>query len=111
MHAKQNPDSCVRLLPAVAAVAALAAIPAPAAADEGGVSFWVPGFVGSLAATPAVPGFAFANMFYNSSVKAGADVAFARQVHGGNLTTNFTGNLDIRLKGTASPLYLALPTY
>jgi hypothetical protein len=26
-------------------------------ADEGGVSFWVPGFYGSLAATPQVPGF------------------------------------------------------
>src|SRR5262249_33594977 len=35
-------------------------------ADEGGVSFWVPGFVGSLAATPQVPGFAFANILYYS---------------------------------------------
>ena len=33
-------------------------------ADEGGVSFWVPGFFGSLAATPQVPGFSLANVFY-----------------------------------------------
>ena len=29
----------------------------PAVADEGGVSFWVPGFFGSLAATPQQPGW------------------------------------------------------
>ena len=33
-------------------------------ADEGGVSFWVPGFIASLAATPQVPGFSFANIVY-----------------------------------------------
>jgi hypothetical protein len=27
-----------------------------ALADEGGVSFWIPGFYGSLAAAPVVPG-------------------------------------------------------
>ena len=30
-------------------------IPNDARADEGGVSFWVPGFFGSLAATPQQP--------------------------------------------------------
>src|SRR5262249_48021007 len=61
----------------------------PAAADEGGVSFWVPGFFGSLAATPQVPGFTFATIYYHTSVSAGADVGFARQVSRGNFTTNF----------------------
>ena len=65
---------------------------------------------GSLAATPQVPGFAFANIYYHSSVTGGADVAFARQVHRGNITANFTGNLDISLRGRAD-LYLAVPTY
>jgi hypothetical protein len=46
-------------------------------ADEGGVSFWVPGFFGSLAATPQVPGFSFANVLYYSQVSAGGNVAFA----------------------------------
>ena len=49
-------------------------------ADEGGVSFWVPGFYGSLAATPQVPGFSFTNIFYYSQVSAGGNVAFAKQV-------------------------------
>ena len=47
-------------------------------ADEGGVSFWVPGFFGSLAATPQVPGFSFGNIFYYSQVSAGGNVAFAK---------------------------------
>jgi hypothetical protein len=54
--------------------------PPQAMADEGGVSFWVPGFFGSLAATPQQPGFSFTTILYNTSVSAGADVAFARQV-------------------------------
>ena len=33
-------------------------------ADEGGVSFWLPGQFGSLAAVPAQPGWAFADIFY-----------------------------------------------
>jgi len=52
----------------------------PAVADEGGVSFWVPGFFGSLAATPQQPGFSFATIYYHTSVSAGGNVAFARQV-------------------------------
>ena len=31
-----------------------------ARADEGGVSFWLPGFISSLAATPLQPGWSFA---------------------------------------------------
>src|SRR4030095_17034940 len=54
-------------------------------ADEGGVSFWVPGFYGSLAAAPQVPGFSFTNILYYSQVKAGGDVAFAKQVTLGNI--------------------------
>jgi hypothetical protein len=48
-------------------------------ADEGGVSFWVPGFFGSLAATPQQPGWSLATVYYHTSVSAGADVARARE--------------------------------
>jgi hypothetical protein len=41
---------------------ALIALPAPAMADAGGVSFWLPGAFGSLAATPVVPGWAYSTM-------------------------------------------------
>ena len=84
--------------------------PCPTRADEGGVSFWVPGFLGSLAATPQTPGFSYASIFYHASVDAGADVAFARQVTRSRITANFTGNLDINLAARAD-LYLAVPSY
>lgn len=55
--------------------------PHRAAADEGGVSFWVPGIYGSLAAVPGEPGFSFATTNYFTSVSAGKDVDF--QLGGG----------------------------
>src|SRR5215472_4609358 len=82
-----------------------------AAADEGGVGFWVTGFASSLAATPQVPGFSFANVLYYSQLSGGGDVAFARQVNRGNITANFNGNLSATVKGNAEPLYLAIPGY
>ena len=80
-------------------------------ADEGGVSFWLPGFFGSLAATPQVPGFSFGNILYYSQVKAGGNVAFAKQVSAGNINVNFTGNVNANVHGSAQPLYFALPGY
>src|SRR6185437_16134816 len=80
-------------------------------ADEGGVGFWVPGFFGSLSATPQVPGFSFASVFYYSQVSAGGNVAFAKQVPLGNINVNFNGNLNANVHGRAEPLYLALPGY
>ena len=80
-------------------------------ADEGGVSFWVPGFFGSLAAAPQVPGFSFGNILYYSQVSAGGNVAFAKQVPLGNINVNFNGNLNANVHGRAEPLYLALPGY
>ena len=89
---------------------AVALVPKPAAADEGGVSFWVPGLFGSLAATPQQPGWSFTTIFYHTSVRAGADVAFARQVHPGNINVNFNGNLNINLKAPPD-LQLFAPQY
>ena len=83
----------------------------PAIADEGGVSFWVPGFFGSLAAAPQVPGFSFTNILYYSQVSAGGNVAFAKQVPLGNINVNFNGNLNANVHGSAEPLYLAAPGY
>jgi hypothetical protein len=81
-----------------------------ARADEGGVSFWVPGFFGSLAATPQVPGWSLATIYYHTSVSAGPDVAFARQVPVGHLNVNFTGNVNAHLDADAD-LGLAIPQY
>jgi hypothetical protein len=88
----------------------MAAAPQGARADEGGVSFWVPGFFGSLAATPLTPGWSLTNIYYHTTVSAGADVAFARQVPVGHLNVNFTGNVNASLKADAD-LGLAIPQY
>jgi hypothetical protein len=65
-------------------------IPVNAIADEGGVSFWVPGFFGSLAAVPTGPGFGLDTFFYDTNVNAGADVAIAREFQIGRLNPTLT---------------------
>jgi hypothetical protein len=47
-----------------------------ARADEGGVSFWLPGQFGSLAAAPGVPGLAFATVYYHASLSASGGASF-----------------------------------
>src|SRR5215470_1126305 len=81
-----------------------------AVADEGGVSFWIPGFFGSLAAAPLQPGWSVGTIYYHTSVDAGGDVAFARQVARGNIQANFTGNLNAVLNADADLGFL-FPTY
>jgi hypothetical protein len=90
--------------------AAITLLSPPTRADEGGVSFWVPGFFGSLAATPQVPGFSLATIYYHTTVNAGADVAFARQVPIGRLTVPFSANLSANLDAKAD-LVFAIPQY
>jgi hypothetical protein len=43
-------------------LAAVASVPEISLADEGGVSFWIPGLFGSLAATPQQPGWSLTNI-------------------------------------------------
>src|SRR5262245_29359081 len=85
-------------------------VPQASQADEGGVSFWLPGFFGSLAAAPLQPGFSAVNMYYHTTVDAGADVAFARQVSRGRLTANFNANLNLNLNADAD-LGIFIPQY
>jgi len=92
------------------AVGALLLAPNLAQADEGGVSLWVPGFFGSLAAAPVQPGWSVATIYYHTSVDAGGNVAFARQVTRGNLKANFTGRLDAVLDADAH-LGFMFPSY
>jgi hypothetical protein len=55
---------------------ALLAVPRAALADAGGVSFWLPGTLGSLAATPAVPGWAYETIYIHLQMNAGAGKNF-----------------------------------
>lgn len=95
---------------AVLATLAVLALPQTAAADEGGVSFWVPGFFGSLAAAPQQPGWSLPLIYYHSSLSAGGNVAFARQVNRGNIGVNFTGNIAANIDADVD-LGMAAPTY
>src|SRR6476646_12287577 len=83
-----------------------------ALADENGISFWVPGLFGSLAATPQQPGWSWANIYYHTSVSAGADVARAREFSLGRVPGNLTvnANLNLNVKATGD-LGLVSPTY
>src|ERR1700742_1252267 len=83
-----------------------------ALADESGISFWVPGFFGSLAATPQQPGWALANIYYHTSVSASGSVALAREFQIGEVPTNVTvaarQNASVNANGD---LGFVIPTY
>jgi hypothetical protein len=63
----------------ILALATVMAAPNTAKA-EGVVTFWLPGLFGSLAAAPVQPGWSLAAFEYYDSVRAGGDVALAREV-------------------------------
>jgi hypothetical protein len=71
----------------------LLSVPSGALADEGGVSFWLPGLFGSLAAVQLQPGWSVTTFEYYDSVHAGGDVALAREVTIGRFTPRL--NVDI----------------
>lgn len=91
-------------------IGAVASIPKPALADQGGVSFWVPGLFGSFAASPLQPGFSLATVYYHTSVDASGSVAAAKQVEIGRLRPTLKANLDINLSGQAD-LVMMVPQY
>src|SRR6266404_7462620 len=91
-------------------IAMLASLPGVAHADESGISFWVPGFFGSLAATPQQPGWSLATIYYHTSVSAGADVALAREFQTARIPANLSARLNANLNGSADVQFFA-PTY
>jgi hypothetical protein len=82
----------------------------PACADEGGVSYWLPGRFGSLAAVPGVPGWSMAEVYYHTSVGASGTVAAARQIQIGRIPANVNVSLNANLTAQAD-LLLLNPTY
>jgi hypothetical protein len=85
-------------------------LPTVATADEGGVSFWLPGFFGSLAAAPQQPGWSLTSVYYHTSVSAGADVARAREFEIGRIPVTATANASASVNARAD-FGFALPTY
>src|ERR1700743_2867850 len=84
----------------------------PASADESGISFWIPGFFGSLAATPQQPGWSLANVYYHTSVSAGGNVALAREFQIGQVPTNVTATARLNANVNANEdLGFVIPPY
>jgi hypothetical protein len=84
---------------AVVGSLACAVVSPPALADEGGVSVWLPGQFGSLAAVPGESGWSLPIVYYHASANASGGANFAI---GGRIA----GNLDAR-----ADLMLVVPTY
>ena len=79
-HSKVGQPLCVRFsFAAFLFLAAIVGTPSVSRADEGGVSFWLAGLFGSLAAAPQQPGWSSALIYYHTTVSAGADVALQRE--------------------------------
>jgi hypothetical protein len=79
-------------------------------ADEGGVSFWLPGQFSSLAAVPQQPGWALAIVNYYTSVSAGGNVAAAREITIGRFNPTVNVSLNANLNANAE-LVLVNPSY
>jgi len=93
-----------------AAIALLGCVAAPAYADEGGVSYWLPGRFSSLAAVPGVPGWSMAAVYYHTSVSAFGTTAAAREIQIGRFPATVNTSLNLHLNAQAD-LVLLNPTY
>ena len=91
-----------RVLTACVALTAVASTTTMVLADEDGVSFWIPGFFGSLAAAPQQPGWALTSILYNTNVSASGNAAVAREITIGrfNPTINVSVNANVHADAT-----------
>jgi hypothetical protein len=85
-----------------AVVIVLATVPVMAGvalADGGGVSFWLPGSFGSLAAVPQeAPGWSESLTYYHAATSAGGEVARAREITIGVIPANLQATLSANLR-------------
>ena len=92
------------------AAAVMAVAPQASLADEGGVSFWLPGLFGSLAAVPEQPGFSFSAFDYNTNVSASGNVARARAIEIGAISPTVQATVSAKLDADVNFVWLN-PTY
>jgi hypothetical protein len=92
----------------LAFAAALALMPRASLADQDGVSFWIPGFFGSLAAVPLQPGPSLVSMYYHTSVDAGAQVSRAKEIRIKAISGVLSGSFKASLNSDAD-IGMAIP--
>jgi hypothetical protein len=101
----------------VLALGAALSLPMASFADENGVSFWLPGLFGSLAAVPQQPGWQLTVMNYYDSVTASGAVAASREITIGRLNPTVNVNLNVNINarvdvGLINPSYVfATPVF
>jgi hypothetical protein len=81
-----------------------------ALADEDGVSFWIPGFFGSLAAVPQQPGWSLTSIFYNTNVSASGNAAVAREITIGQFNPKINISVNANVHANA-PIGFVAPSY
>jgi len=91
-------------------LAAAACATDKALADEDGVSFWIPGFFGSLAAVPQQPGWSLTSILYNTNVSASGNAAVAHEITIGRFNPKINISVDAHIHADATIGFVA-PTY
>jgi len=81
-----------------------------AQADENGISFWIPGFFGSLAATPQQPGWSLATINYFTDVSGSGNIAVAREISIGQFNPAINGSINANVHANVD-LQMFIPTY
>jgi hypothetical protein len=107
-----RPGRCSIRHCAVAALAftALASTSNNSRADEGGVSFWIPGFFGSLAATPQQPGWSLAAVNYYTDVSGGGNIALSREITIGQFNPALNASVSANVHAKVD-LQMFVPSY
>jgi hypothetical protein len=101
---------CRFQIAALAGLAALICSTNTSLADEDGVSFWIPGFFGSLAAAPQQPGWSWTSMLYNTNVSASGNAAVAREITIGQFNPTININVNANVHADATIGFVA-PSY
>jgi hypothetical protein len=73
-------------------------LPAISCADEDGISFWLPGLFGSLAAAPQHPGWSVTAINYYDNVNGSGAVAAAREITIGKFNPTVNVNLNVSVR-------------
>jgi len=90
--------------------AAIFSAPKSAFADEDGISFWIPGLFGSLAAAPQQPGWSLTSILYNTTVSASGNAALSREITIGKFNPKINISVNANVHANFA-LGLVVPTY
>ena len=99
-----------RFLAAVLSLVAVISTSNPSLADENGISFWLPGLFGSLAAVPQQPGWSLMVTNYYDSLAASGNVAASREITIGRFNPTVNVNLNVNVNAKLD-LELINPSY